>query len=136
MESQAEQPVSAGYHIILGASINPARASYEAARMMDKARIPWVPVGRAQGELFGKPILSIDDNPVIEPVHTVTLYLGPANQIPYYEYLFSLHPKRIIFNPGTENPELLRLCRDQGIETVIACTLVMLSLGQYLQETN
>ena len=133
MVSRSEQPESSGFHVILGASTNPARASYEAARMMDRAGLPWVPVGRASGELLGKTILSIEDKPVISPVHTVTLYLGPANQPPYYEYLFSLHPKRVIFNPGTENPDLIRQCRERGIEPVVACTLVMLSLGLYLE---
>ncbi|TNE56910.1 MAG: CoA-binding protein, partial [Bacteroidetes bacterium] len=64
-------------------------------------------------------------------VDTVTLYVGPQRQVPYYEYILSLHPKRIIFNPGTENPELEALAEAQGIEVVEGCTLVMLSIGGY-----
>ena len=66
-----------------------------------------------------------------EGVDTVTLYLNPQNQKEYYDYILKLKPKRIIFNPGTENPELMRMAREQGVEPVEACTLVMLSTGQY-----
>ena len=64
-------------------------------------------------------------------VHTVTLYLNPSHQKEYYDYILSLRPKRIIFNPGTENAELYRLANDHDIETREACTLVLLSTGQY-----
>jgi predicted CoA-binding protein len=69
--------------------------------------------------------------PEEEGVDTVTLYLGPDRQPEYYDYILSLKPKRIIFNPGTENPELVQLAKEQGIETVEGCTLVMLSIGAY-----
>ena len=62
---------------------------------------------------------------------TVTLYLNPKTQEQYYDYILSLHPKRIIFNPGAENPELQRLAKANGIEPMEACTLVLLSTGQY-----
>jgi len=64
-------------------------------------------------------------------VDTITLYVGPQNQPPLYDYILNTKPKRIIFNPGTENSELQRKAREQGIETLYACTLVMLSTGQY-----
>ena len=64
-------------------------------------------------------------------VDTVTLYVGPQNQAPLYNYIMETHPKRIIFNPGTENAELKRMANEQGIETLYACTLVLLSTGQY-----
>lgn len=66
-----------------------------------------------------------------EGVDTVTLYLNPRNQVEYYDYILSLKPKRIIFNPGTENEELERLAKENGIKTMEACTLVMLGTGQY-----
>ena len=69
--------------------------------------------------------------PQYEDVDTVTLYLNPDNQKPYYDYILSLKPKRIIFNPGTENRELVKMAREQGIDTENACTLVMLSVGNY-----
>ena len=64
-------------------------------------------------------------------VDTVTLYIGPRHQPAYYEYIVSLHPKRVIFNPGTENPEFAKILADNQIEDVQACTLVMLAVGQY-----
>ncbi|MEL6140948.1 MAG: CoA-binding protein, partial [Bacteroidota bacterium] len=64
-------------------------------------------------------------------VDTVTLYVGPRHQPAYYDYLLQLRPRRIIFNPGTENPELLQLAKEAGIETEVACTLVLLSTGSY-----
>jgi predicted CoA-binding protein len=66
-----------------------------------------------------------------QAIDTITLYLNPARQVEYYDYLLSLKPKRIIFNPGAENPELVHLAKAEGIETEYACTLVMLSTGQY-----
>jgi predicted CoA-binding protein len=62
---------------------------------------------------------------------TVTLYLSPENQKPFYNYLLELKPKRIIFNPGTENEELQLLAQEAGINTLEACTLVLLRTGQY-----
>ena len=67
----------------------------------------------------------------IDDLDTVTLYLNAGNQKQYYDYIFSLHPKRIIFNPGAENEELFSLARKKGILPQEACTLVLLSTGQY-----
>lgn len=66
-----------------------------------------------------------------EDIDTITLYLNPNNQKPYYDYILSLNPRRVIFNPGTENPELIQMLNERSIEPVIACTLVMLSVGNY-----
>ena len=71
------------------------------------------------------------NNQNFEGIDTVTLYVGPKNQPYWYEYIFSLKPKRIIFNPGTESSELMDLAKAKGIETIEACTLVMLSIGVY-----
>jgi hypothetical protein len=67
----------------------------------------------------------------VENVHTVTLYIGPQHQRSYFNYFVELHPKRVIFNPGTENHELEELLRVNGIETIHACTLVMLRTNQF-----
>ncbi len=72
----------------------------------------------------GQPIIKDD-------IDTVTLYVGPANQKAYYDYILSLKPKRVIFNPGTENPEFKELLEAQGINTLEACTLVLLTTKQY-----
>lgn len=117
--------------VILGASTNPGRYSYFAAEMFWERKYDFVPVGLKKGELFGKEILDIRKKPHIDNVHTVTLYIGPSNQPEYYDYIVSLKPKRIIFNPGTENPDLMELARKNNIEVWPACNLVLLSTGQY-----
>jgi len=69
--------------------------------------------------------------PILKEVHTVTLYLNPQMQQEHYDYILALKPRRLIFNPGAENPELQRLAEEQGVETVIGCTLVMLAAGLF-----
>jgi uncharacterized protein len=115
--------------LVLGATPNPERYAYIATQRLLKAGHEVLPVGSKKGVIEG--IVIENDTPPYEGVDTVTLYLNPDNQKPYYDYILSLHPKRIIFNPGTENWELVRLAKEQGIETEIACTLVMLSVGNY-----
>lgn len=90
-----------------------------------------VPVGIKKGAVAGKEILDLKSKPAIAGVDTITLYIGPQNQPEWYDYILSLKPKRIIFNPGTENHELEKLAQAQNIETEEACTLVLLSTGQY-----
>ena len=115
--------------VVLGATPNPERYAYLATSRLKKAGHEVLPVGNKKGEIEG--IVIENGTPQYEGVDTVTLYLNPDNQKPYYDYILSLKPKRIIFNPGTENWELVRLAKEQGIETEIACTLVMLSVGNY-----
>jgi len=115
--------------LILGATPNPERYSYMATIRLVKHGHEVVPVGIRKGEIEGIPI--IEGKPALEDVDTVTLYLGAARQPEYYDYIFSLNPKRIIFNPGAENPELMKLAQERSIETVEGCTLVMLSIGGY-----
>ncbi len=115
--------------VVLGATPNPSRYAYIAANRLVNNGHEIVNVGIKEGEVAGAKILS--GEPALEGVDTVTLYVGPARQPPYYEWLFNLQPRRIIFNPGTENPELMRLARERGIEVVAGCTLVMLASGQY-----
>jgi uncharacterized protein len=116
---------------IIGASDNPSRASFRAAQLLSKISENWVPVGRKESVLFSKTILPIKSLPAINGVHTVTIYLSAENQKEYYDYILSLEPVRIIFNPGAENPELANLAREKGIKVENACTLVMLSIGNY-----
>lgn len=116
--------------LILGATTNPQRYAYLAAERLTSYGHTITLVGIKDGEVFGAPIQHGQPIPV-EAVDTITLYLGPQRQVPYYEYILRLRPQRIIFNPGTENPELMKLAKEQGIETVVGCTLVMLGSGQY-----
>jgi len=117
--------------VIVGATPNPSRYAYIAADMLTEYEHQIVPIGIKKGEVFGKEILNIRDRPEISDVDTITLYIGPVHQPEWYDYLISLKPKRIIFNPGTENPEFEKLAVANHIEPIEACTLVMLRTGQY-----
>jgi predicted CoA-binding protein len=117
--------------VIIGASENPARYAYVAAGMLQEFHHEFVPVGVRYGTVLGKEILDLRAHPMIDNVDTVTLYINPKHQKEWYDYIFKLKPKRVIFNPGTENPELERLLEDQGIHALEACTLVLLRSNQY-----
>ncbi len=115
--------------VILGATPNPERYAYKAAQMLIKHGHDIVPVGLKKGEVLGHTILN--GQPEVEAVDTVTLYVAPENQPSLYNYVTALNPKRVIFNPGTENDEFMNLLEAKGIEPVEACTLVLLSTNQY-----
>lgn len=115
--------------LVLGASENPSRYSYLAINRLRAHDHPVVAVGKKNGQVADVSITK--DHQPEEGVDTVTLYLNPRNQVEYYDYILNLQPKRIIFNPGTENEELIRKARENNIQPVIACTLVMLGTGQY-----
>lgn len=115
--------------LVLGASTNPERYAYKAAISLINHKHEVVLVGIKQGEINGIEILN--GMPNIKDIDTVTLYVGPQNQTQYYDYILSLKPRRVIFNPGTENLEFVELLKQKNIEPVIACTLVMLSVGNY-----
>lgn len=115
--------------VVLGASPNPSRYSYLAVQRLKNKGHEVIPVGLRDGEIEGIAIQT--GHPPIEDVHTVTLYVGARNQPAMYDYLLSLKPQRVIFNPGTENPELQRKLLEQGVQYTEACTLVMLSTGDY-----
>jgi uncharacterized protein len=115
--------------LVLGASDNPARYSYLAVHRLLSAGHPVVAIGRKNTMVSHVPVET--EKIPFENIHTITLYLNPMHQKEYYEYIISLHPKRILFNPGTENDELAELAMANGIQVQEACTLVMLSTGQY-----
>ncbi len=115
--------------VVIGASANEDRYSNRAVRKLKAHGHEVVAVGLREGEIDGVKIHA--DRPAEENVDTVTMYVGPQNQPALYDYIFSLHPHRIIFNPGAENPELERLATEKGIEVTEACTLVLLSIGDY-----
>jgi predicted CoA-binding protein len=115
--------------LVLGASANPARYSYLAINRLRNHNHPVVAIGR-KPEKVSDVEVDIEKKP-FENVDTVTLYLNPNNQKQYYDYILALNPKRIIFNPGTENEELAEMAHKKGIQTMEGCTLVMLSTGQY-----
>lgn len=115
--------------LVLGASDNPTRYSNLAMNRLQSHGHPVVAIGRRQVKAGSIPIET--DRKEYTDIDTVTLYLNPAHQKEYYDYILSLHPKRIIFNPGAENPELEQLAQDNGIQPLEACTLVLLSTGQF-----
>jgi predicted CoA-binding protein len=115
--------------VVIGASENPDRYAYRATVALENHSHDVIPVGLKEGHIFDVKILK--GKPEIKDVDTVTLYVGPKHQ-PYWEdYIISLKPKRVIFNPGTENEEFYKKLRTANIEPVEACTLVMLSIGNY-----
>jgi len=115
--------------LVLGASMNPERASYEAIQRLKAKGYEVVAVGGRTGQVAGVAIQ--DGKPDFNDLDTLTLYIGPNRQKENYAYILGLKPKRIIFNPGAENQELGDLARKAGIEVEFACTLVMLALGSY-----
>jgi len=117
--------------VVIGASPNTSRYSNLASQMLNNAGHEFVPVGIKKGEILGKSILDLSSKPEIENVHTVTIYLNPKNQKEWYSYILNLDPKRIIFNPGTENPELSEMAKNKGIEVENACNLVLIRTGQF-----
>ncbi|WP_443945956.1 CoA-binding protein [Pedobacter sp. AW1-32] len=115
--------------LIIGASPDANRYSYKAAHMLKRFQHEIVNVGIKKGEVAG---VEIEKPGVIhQDIDTITLYIGPALQPQYHDYILQTKPKRVIFNPGTENYELEKLLDQNGIEPVEACTLVLLSTGQY-----
>lgn len=115
--------------LVLGASDNPSRYSYLAMKKLERFNHPVVAIGRKNTRVGD---INVDkEKKHFEDVDTVTLYLNPFHQKEYYDYILSLKPRRIIFNPGTENPELVSLANQNNIEPLEACTLVLLSTGQY-----
>lgn len=115
--------------VIIGASDHANRYSYLAANRLVGHLHPIVPIGIHGGRVAGVDIIT--ERPMISEVHTVTLYINPQKQPAYYDYVLQLNPKRVIFNPGTENPAFEELLEQKGIEALEACTLVMLTTGQY-----
>ena len=115
--------------LVYGASTNPSRYAYIATELLLQHGHEVSLVGIKAGEVLGLTIQL--DQPLLQDIDTVTLYVGPANQDGLYDYLMSLAPRRVIFNPGTESPELERELEKAGILTEEACTLVLLHTGQF-----
>ena len=118
-----------GKTLVFGASLKPNRYSNLAIqRLVDKG-IETEAFGLREGVAHGVAIKSSLDG--FKEIDTITLYLNPSRQREYYEPILDLKPRRVIFNPGTENPEFYSLLRDAGIEVEASCTLVLLATGQY-----
>ena len=115
--------------VVIGASPNPSRYSHRAVQMLDSADHPVKAVGIREGEISGIQITK--ELKPFDAVDTVSLYVGPRNQDYWKGYIKGLKPKRVIFNPGTENDDFQNELTREGIEVEEACTLVLLSMGSY-----
>jgi len=118
-----------GKTVVLGASPNPIRFSFKAVKSLLRHEKEVVAVGFREGLIAEEEILV--GQPHIENVQTVSIYIGSSRQSGYYDYIISLKPKRVIFNPGTVNPEFMARLKNEGIEPVDACMLVMLNEGDF-----
>ena len=115
--------------LVIGASTNPNRYSNIAIRRLIDKEIQIAALGIRKGTVCG---VVIDvENKNYKNIDTVTLYLNPKRQEQYYNYIINLNPRRVIFNPGTENIAFVKLLQDNNIESEIACMLVLLSTNQF-----
>lgn len=115
--------------LIIGATPNESRYAFKAAEMLAQAEHAIIPFGIKKGEVLGQEI--INEWTSFEGVDTVTMYVGEARQSEYLRKIISLNPKRVIFNPGTENPDFYKSLDEAGIQYEEACTLVLLRTNQY-----
>jgi hypothetical protein len=115
--------------LVIGASTNPSRYSYRAIQQLTVYGHPVLAIGNKEGEVSGVKITT--EKAIIENIDTITLYLNENNQKSFYDYILELKPKRVLFNPGTENEELQNLLTKHHIAFEEACTLVLLGTGQY-----
>lgn len=115
--------------LVLGASLKETRYSNLAIKRLREKKIPTVALGLKEGVVGD---VSVDvDRVNYKNIDTVTLYLNSKLQVAYYEYVIGLKPRRVIFNPGTENLDFVKQLHQNDIESEIACTLVLLSTNQY-----
>jgi len=115
--------------LVLGASLNPDRYSYKVIKKLRKNGFEVVALGLKAGEVEG--VIIDTERKQYSNIHTITLYLGEQNQTDYYDYIISLNPQRVIFNPGTYNEELIEILQKNNIPFVTECTLIMLSYGDF-----
>jgi predicted CoA-binding protein len=117
--------------LIIGASSNPERYSNKAYFMLSAHNFETELLGNKQDFIGSKSIKNQWSDLDLTNVHTVTMYVGAKNQSDYYQKILDLNPQRVIFNPGTENPEFYSLLSEKGINFEEACTLVLLQTGQF-----
>jgi predicted CoA-binding protein len=115
--------------LVIGASLKESRYSNICVKTLVSGHFPVTAIGLREGVIDETPILS--GFPELENIHTVTLYLGPENQKPWYNYILKIKPERVVFNPGTENQEFEDMLSGAGIEVIEGCTIVMVKGGTY-----
>ena len=115
--------------LVIGASLKEYRYSHICVKTLVAAGFQVTAIGLREGFIDKVPVLS--EFPELTDIHTVTLYLGPQNQLPWYNYILTLKPERVIFNPGTENQEFEDLLTNAGIEVTEDCTIMMVERGRF-----
>ncbi len=115
--------------VVIGASTNLDRYSNKAVKLLVQKGYNVFAIGKTQGTIEGVEILN--EKILFQDIDTVTLYLNPINQKEYFDYIIALNPKRVIFNPGTENHLFYKILEENAIEVEIACTLVLLTTNQF-----
>ena len=115
--------------LVIGASLNESRFSNKCVRSLVSANFPVSAIGLREGSIDAIPVQT--GLPEFDGIHTVTLYLGPLNQEPWYDYILKLNPERVVFNPGTENAEFVTILTSAGIEVTEDCTIMMVQGGRY-----
>jgi len=118
--------------MVLGASPKSYRYSNKVVLVLQEAGFEVIPMGINPGNIGSQRIYDLYQKPPFSDIHTITIYLNKRNQEEWYDYIIDLMPGRVIFNPGSENPEFYRLLELSGIEFEEACTLVMLTTGSYI----
>lgn len=118
-----------GKTLVFGASLKQSRYSNLAVQRLVENNKETLAYGPREGNISGIEVSTNFDE--FQGIHTVSLYLGPKNQPEFYQTIIDLKPKRVIFNPGTENPEFYQLLKENDIQVEEACTLVLLATGQY-----
>jgi uncharacterized protein len=117
--------------LVIGASLDETKYSNLCLRELVENDIPAYAIGLREGSIAGVPV--VKGFPILNDIHTVTLYLNAIRQLEYYDYLLKMKPARVIFNPGTENPEFETLLEENGIEVVSACSIMMLKAGVFFE---
>ena len=115
--------------LVIGASLKESRYSNLCVRTLVSAHFPVTAIGLREGSIDETLVQS--GFPELNNIHTVTLYLGPENQVSWYDYILKLNPERVVFNPGTENEEFQDVLTNAGIEVIEGCTIVMVKSGTY-----
>lgn len=115
--------------LVIGASLKDSRYSNICVKTLVSGQFPVTAIGLREGSIDKTPVQA--GFPELHTIHTVTLYLGPENQKPWYDYIMQLNPERVIFNPGTENQEFQDMLTDAGIEVTEDCTIMMVQGGRF-----
>jgi len=115
--------------LIIGATTKPEKAAFKAIEMLVAKGHSVLALGQNSGEVAG---IKINTKAIpVKNIDTISLYINPSRQRDYYNYIVETKPKRVLFNPGTENPEFYQLLELNNIKFEAACTLVLLTLNKY-----